>query len=48
MLIDEIVTVNPDIGPTMTFKLVDVSPYEDAQGDVPDASILVDYFTRLS
>jgi hypothetical protein len=47
-LIDEIITVNPDTGTTMTFKVVDISPYEDAQGDVPDPSILVYYCTRLN
>jgi len=47
-LIDETITVNPDTGATMTFQVVDVSPYEDALGDVPDPSILVYYCTRLS
>jgi hypothetical protein len=46
--IDEVVTVNPDVGATLTFKVVDIRPYEDAQGDVPNPNILVYYCTRLA
>jgi hypothetical protein len=47
-VIDETVIVNPDVGAMMTFQVVDISPYQDALGDVPDVSILVYYCTRLS
>ena len=48
LLVDSVITVNPDIGPTMTFKIVAIDPYEDAQGNVPEPSILVYYCTRLT
>jgi len=47
-LIDEVITINPDTGPTLTFQVVDISPYEDSQGDVPDPSILVYYSERVT
>ena len=47
-LLDEVLTVDPDQGVTMTFRVVDISPYEDANGDVPDPSIMVYYATRLT
>lgn len=48
LLVDSVITVNPDIGPTMTFQIVDISPYEDAQGDVHIPHIMVYYCTRLA
>lgn len=47
-LIDETITVDPTVGATLTFKVVDIRPYEDAQGDVPDPSIVVFGCVRLT
>lgn len=46
--VDSVITVDPQSGPTMTFRIVDIRPYEDANGDVPDPSIMVWYATRLT
>lgn len=48
LLVDSVITVDPQQGQTMTFRIFDVDAYEDANGDVPDPSILVWYTTRMT
>lgn len=48
LLVDSIITVTPGVGQPRTFKIVDIRPYEDAQGDVPFPNLMVYYTLRLS
>lgn len=48
LLVDSVITVDPQQGQTMTFRIFDIDRYEDANGDVPDPNILVWYTTRLT